>query len=142
MASRQLGHAVPDDMNFNPCIGPPLAEVLALLLRPLGDLRVDEAVVCYRAWSGAVGVNQFITDAGELAARNFPNRGPGRNPLVRSRKLLLPAQPGAEVACRDAEIRSYIRRSEDRAAAVRLDQPVGRVHRPVNATMNRQGLHS
>jgi phosphoglycolate phosphatase len=59
----RLGHALPPGEPLDWAIGPPLAEVMARLLAPLGDPRVEEAVDCYREWYGAAGV---------LDARPYP----------------------------------------------------------------------
>jgi phosphoglycolate phosphatase len=55
-ALRTLGHA-PDDETFDikGIIGPPLDDMMRVLLRSYGDDRVDEAVAAYRAHYGESG---------------------------------------------------------------------------------------
>lgn len=47
-ALRQQGHAVNDELDLRPLIGPPMKQIFAKLLDPLGDSRIDEAVKIYR----------------------------------------------------------------------------------------------
>jgi phosphoglycolate phosphatase len=53
---RQLGHDLPEQLPLDWAIGPPLRLVLARLLEPFGDPRVQEAVAEYRSWYGATGL--------------------------------------------------------------------------------------
>src|SRR5262245_59641819 len=52
----RLGHDLQADQPLDWAIGPPLAEVMARLLGPFGDPRVEDAVARYREWYGAAGV--------------------------------------------------------------------------------------
>ncbi|MDI1264939.1 MAG: HAD hydrolase-like protein [bacterium] len=53
-ALRALGHEPPADMRV--AVGPPLEDILRGLLAPLGDDRLDEAVLAYRADYGSNGI--------------------------------------------------------------------------------------
>jgi len=55
-ALRSLGHELPADLCLNWAIGPPLLEVMARLLAPLGDARAEEAAACYRDWYRTEGL--------------------------------------------------------------------------------------
>lgn len=46
---RALGHEPGPREDLSDIIGPPIEDVMRLLLRPYGDDRVDEAVAAYRA---------------------------------------------------------------------------------------------
>jgi phosphoglycolate phosphatase len=53
---RRLGHDLPEEQALDWTIGPPLRQVMARLLEPFGDPRVQEAVAEYRSWYGADGL--------------------------------------------------------------------------------------
>ncbi|MGC2779976.1 MAG: HAD hydrolase-like protein, partial [Bradyrhizobium sp.] len=55
-ALRSLGHAPDDTLNVTAVIGPPLQDMLRVLLQAHGDDRVDEAVVAYRQHYGEIGL--------------------------------------------------------------------------------------
>lgn len=47
-ALRVLGHKPAEDLDVGSLIGPPLEDIMQLLLQPYGDDRVEEAVAAYR----------------------------------------------------------------------------------------------
>lgn len=51
-----LGHDPEPSLDLSGIIGPPVEDVMALLLAPYGDTRVDEAVAAYRADYGRRGL--------------------------------------------------------------------------------------
>ncbi|BAM86048.1 haloacid dehalogenase [Bradyrhizobium oligotrophicum S58] len=53
---RALGHAPDDALDIRSVIGPPLQDMLRVLLRAYGDDRVDEAVAAYRQHYGDSGL--------------------------------------------------------------------------------------
>ncbi|MGJ5025146.1 HAD hydrolase-like protein [Bradyrhizobium sp. SZCCHNS3002] len=55
-ALRSLGHAPDDTLDVTAVIGPPLQDMLRVLLQAHGDGRVDEAVVAYREHYGEIGL--------------------------------------------------------------------------------------
>ncbi|MGJ4911353.1 HAD hydrolase-like protein [Bradyrhizobium sp. HKCCYLS2033] len=55
-AMRSLGHAPDDTLDVTAVIGPPLQDMLRVLLQAHGDGRVDEAVVAYREHYGEIGL--------------------------------------------------------------------------------------
>ncbi|WP_257167775.1 HAD hydrolase-like protein [Bradyrhizobium sp. SRS-191] len=55
-ALRSLGHAPDETLDFTGFIGPPLQDMMHVLLRAHGDDRVDEAVLAYRQHYGDVGL--------------------------------------------------------------------------------------
>ena len=54
-ALRALGHQPDDNLDLTGIIGPPLEDIMQILLRTYGDDRVDEAVVAYRRHYGESG---------------------------------------------------------------------------------------
>jgi phosphoglycolate phosphatase len=56
LAMKRLGRALPEDEPLDWAIGPPLARVMARLLAPFNDDRVEVAVRAYREWYGRVGL--------------------------------------------------------------------------------------
>ena len=54
-ALRALGHRPDDALDIKPLIGPPLEDILQVLLRAYGDDRVDDAVTAYRDHYGESG---------------------------------------------------------------------------------------
>lgn len=63
---RALGHAPDEAFDITPFIGPPLEEVLRVLLRTYDDDRLDEAVSAYR---------QHYGDSGFLGSELYPGIG-------------------------------------------------------------------
>jgi phosphoglycolate phosphatase len=55
-ALAQLGHKLPSGIPLEWAIGPPLEDVMARLLKPFGDDRVNQAVTHYRDHYGGVGL--------------------------------------------------------------------------------------
>ena len=55
-ALRALGHAPDDTLDVTSVIGPPLQDMLRVLLQAYGDDRVDEAVTAYRQHYGDTGL--------------------------------------------------------------------------------------
>src|SRR4029077_20193268 len=45
---RALGHEADETLDIKPAIGPPLQDMLQVLLQSYGDDRIDEAVAAYR----------------------------------------------------------------------------------------------
>ena len=66
-ALRALGHD-PDGLNLDNLIGPPLEEVLAVILGRFGDDRVAEAVLAYRDHYGSTGFRETTVYPGLAAA--------------------------------------------------------------------------
>jgi phosphoglycolate phosphatase len=57
-ALRTLGHKPDENLDIISAIGPPLEEIMQVLLKPYGDNRVAEAVVAYRQHYGDSGLLQ------------------------------------------------------------------------------------
>jgi phosphoglycolate phosphatase len=55
-ALRALGHAPDDTLDVTAVIGPPLQDMLGVLLQAYGDDRIDEAVAAYRQHYGDSGL--------------------------------------------------------------------------------------
>lgn len=55
-ALRALGHAPDESLDIRRFIGPPLEEIMQVLLQSYGDDRVDEAVAAYRRHYGEIGL--------------------------------------------------------------------------------------
>ena len=55
-ALRALGHEPDETFDIRRAIGPPLEDVMQILLQPYGDDRVDEAVAAYRQHYGESGL--------------------------------------------------------------------------------------
>src|SRR3954453_16405300 len=55
-ALRALGHEPDDTLDIKRFIGPPLEDVIRVLLQPYGDDRVGEAVAAYRRHYGESGL--------------------------------------------------------------------------------------
>lgn len=55
-ALRALGHAPEPSLDISAIIGPPIDEIMRILLAPYGDDRVSEAVDAYRADYGQSGI--------------------------------------------------------------------------------------
>ncbi|GLH77788.1 phosphoglycolate phosphatase [Bradyrhizobium sp. SSBR45G] len=55
-ALRSLGHAPDDTLDVTAVIGPPLQDMLRVLLQAYGDDRVDDAVLAYRQHYGDIGL--------------------------------------------------------------------------------------
>jgi phosphoglycolate phosphatase len=55
-ALRALGHEPDDTLDIRGTIGPPLEDMMEILLRPYGDDRVGEAVAAYRRHYGESGL--------------------------------------------------------------------------------------
>ncbi|WP_316230443.1 HAD hydrolase-like protein [Bradyrhizobium sp. SZCCHNR1051] len=55
-ALRSLGHAPDDTLDVTAVIGPPLQDMLRVLLQAFGDDRVDDAVLAYRQHYGDSGL--------------------------------------------------------------------------------------
>jgi phosphoglycolate phosphatase len=55
-ALRALGHEPDETLNIRPHIGPPIEDVMQVLLRPYGDGRVAEGVAAYRRHYGESGL--------------------------------------------------------------------------------------
>lgn len=66
-ALRALGHS-PDDLDIDGLIGPPLEEVLAVVLARFGDDRVGEAALAYREHYGRAGFRETAVYPGLVAA--------------------------------------------------------------------------
>ena len=55
VALRALGHDVDETLDLSRNIGPPLEDIMQVLLRPYGDDRIGEAVAAYRQHYGESG---------------------------------------------------------------------------------------
>lgn len=56
-ALRALGHTLDPSFDVTPLIGPPLPQVIARLLRDLGDDRIEAGIAAYRAHYGEIGLH-------------------------------------------------------------------------------------
>jgi phosphoglycolate phosphatase len=68
VALRALGHEPEETLDIRPMIGPPLEEMLQVLLRRYGDDRVEEAVAAYREHYGESGFRGSVPYPGIGAA--------------------------------------------------------------------------
>jgi phosphoglycolate phosphatase len=80
VALRTLGHEPQSSLDISSLVGPPVEEVMRVLLKPYGDDRVTEAVAAYRADYGVnglfesipyPGVAQALSDMREAGARLY-----------------------------------------------------------------------
>jgi phosphoglycolate phosphatase len=55
-ALRALGHKPDENLDIKRTIGPPLEDIMSVLLQPYGDHRVGEAVAAYRQHYGEIGL--------------------------------------------------------------------------------------
>lgn len=74
-ALRTLGHQPDETFDIRPSIGPPLEELMQILLRAFGDDRVDEAVAAYR---------QHYGESGFLGSVPYPGIGQSLDEMKRS----------------------------------------------------------
>jgi phosphoglycolate phosphatase len=65
-ALRALGHEPDETLDIKRVIGPPLEDMMRILLQPFGDGRLDEAVAAYR---------QHYGDSGFLGSEPYPGIG-------------------------------------------------------------------
>ncbi len=63
-ALRALGHVPEPSLDLSAVIGPPIEDVMRLLLKPFGDDRVVEAVAAYRADYGRNGLYNSLPYSG------------------------------------------------------------------------------
>jgi phosphoglycolate phosphatase len=97
-ALAQLGHDVPSNIPLDWAIGPPLEEVMARLLEPFGDDRVNQAVAHYRDHYGGVGL--FFARPYEGISRLLKGmRNAGQSLFVGTSKLALFAATVLEHFC-------------------------------------------
>ena len=54
-ALRALGHQPDETLDIKHVIGPPIEDIMRVLLQPYGDDRIDEAVASYRQHYGESG---------------------------------------------------------------------------------------
>jgi len=75
-ALRALGHEPDETLVIRRAIGPPLEDMMQLLLQSYGDDRVDEAVAAYRQHYGASGFLQSVPYPGiEKSLDDMKRRG-------------------------------------------------------------------
>ena len=55
-ALRALGHEPDETLDIKRAIGPPLEDIMQVLLQPYGDDRIGEAVAAYRQHYGEIGL--------------------------------------------------------------------------------------
>jgi phosphoglycolate phosphatase len=65
-ALRALGHEPDETLDIKRIIGPPLEDIMRVLLQPYGDDRIDEAVAAYR---------QHYGESGFLGSEPYPGIG-------------------------------------------------------------------
>lgn len=59
-AIRTLGHAIEDDFDIRPIVGPPIAQGFQHVLSGYGDDRISEAVALYRSHYRDVGLRETV----------------------------------------------------------------------------------
>jgi phosphoglycolate phosphatase len=74
-ALRALGHEPDETLDIRRFIGPPIDELMQILLQPYGDDRVDEGVAAYR---------QHYGDRGFLGSVPYPGIGPSLEAMKRT----------------------------------------------------------
>src|SRR4030088_1591545 len=74
-ALRALGHEPDEALDIKRTIGPPLEDVMEVLLQPYGDDRVGEAVAAYR---------QHYGDSGLLGSEPYPGIGSSLKEMQRT----------------------------------------------------------
>lgn len=97
-ALRALGHQADETLDIKRVIGPPLEDMMRLLLQPYGDDRVGEAVAAYR---------QHYGESGFLGSEPYPGIG------------------GALEALRQAGLRIYLATSKREIFASRILRHLG-----------------
>jgi phosphoglycolate phosphatase len=65
-ALRALGHEPDETLDIQRIIGPPLEDIMRMLLQPYGDDRIDEAAAAYR---------QHYGESGYLGSKSYPGIG-------------------------------------------------------------------
>jgi phosphoglycolate phosphatase len=65
-ALRALGHEPDETLDIQRIIGPPLEDIMRMLLQPYGDDRIDEAAAAYR---------QHYGESGYLGSESYPGIG-------------------------------------------------------------------
>jgi phosphoglycolate phosphatase len=90
-ALRALGHAPEDTLDIRGIIGPPLEDMMQVLLRSYGDDRVGDAVAAYR---------QHYGDSGFLGSVPFPGIGEALDEMKRAGLRLYLATSKREVFAR------------------------------------------
>lgn len=74
-ALRALGHEPDETLDISHAIGPPIEDIMQLLLRPYGDHRVGEAVAAYR---------QHYGESGYLGSVPYPGIGKSLDEMQRA----------------------------------------------------------
>jgi phosphoglycolate phosphatase len=85
-ALRALGHVPEPTMDLSAIIGPPVDDVMRLLLEPYGDNRVAEAVAAYRADYGQNGLFKSLPYSGIAEALEGMRRSGARLYLATSKR--------------------------------------------------------
>jgi phosphoglycolate phosphatase len=85
-ALRALGHVAEPSLDLSAVIGPPIEDVMRLLLQPYGDDRVVEAVAAYRADYGQNGLYDCLPYSGIAEALAQIRRSDARLYLATSKR--------------------------------------------------------
>ena len=85
-ALRALGRTPDPGMDISALIGPPIEDMMGVLLRPHGDTRIAEAVAAYRADYGEKGLFQSVAYPGISEALRELRRSPARIFLATSKR--------------------------------------------------------
>ncbi|MEP2990688.1 MAG: HAD hydrolase-like protein [Parasphingorhabdus sp.] len=85
-ALRSLGHVPEAPLDLSTIIGPPIEEIMRLLLEPYDDDRVSEAVQAYRADYGQSGLFESVPYPGVAAALTEMRQSGARLYLATSKR--------------------------------------------------------
>jgi len=87
-ALRALGHQPDENLDLTGIIGPPIEEIMQILLRPYGDDRIDQAVDAYRRHYGESGYLGSVPYPGIGRSLEEMRRAGLRIYLATSKRLL------------------------------------------------------
>lgn len=87
-ALRALGHQPDENLDLTGIIGPPIEDIMQILLRPYGDDRIDQAVDAYRRYYGESGFLGSVPYPGIGLSLEAMKRAGLRIYLATSKRLL------------------------------------------------------
>ena len=87
-ALRALGHEPDEALDIRRIIGPPIEEIMQILLPPYGDDRIDEAVAAYRQHYGETGYLGSVPYPGIKKSLEEMKRGGLRLYLATSKRAI------------------------------------------------------